>query len=136
MDKIKQIVEEKIKEFTEVNENNVEMLYTLVDIHKDICNEEYWKKKVRYMGMRYRDYDDRRYRGDYGDEMLEDMRDRYGEYRDSRYSRGEYGTEHSMKSLDYMLKSVEQFLKMLKDEAGSQEEMQLIQKTTRKIGDM
>lgn len=28
-----------------VKEDNVDYLYKLVDIHKDIKNEEYWKKK-------------------------------------------------------------------------------------------
>ena len=41
-----------------------------------------------------------------------------------------------MKSLDYMLKSVVQFIEMLKEDASSQEEMQLIQKYTREISDM
>ena len=41
-----------------------------------------------------------------------------------------------MKSLDYMLKSVCQFMKMLKEEAETQEEMELIQEYSQKIGEM
>ena len=48
---------EKVKEETEkvieqilnqgIEENNLDVLYKLVDIHKDIANEEYWQKKRR-----------------------------------------------------------------------------------------
>lgn len=31
-----------------VKRENVEYLYKLVDIHKDLKNEEYWKKKGEY----------------------------------------------------------------------------------------
>ena len=41
-----------------------------------------------------------------------------------------------MKSLDYMLQSVAQFIEMLKQDASSQEEMELIQKYTRQISEM
>lgn len=71
-----------------------------------------------------------RYRGD---EMIEDMKEEYGNYSESR----NYGDgQESMKSLDYMLKATHQFLKMLQDDASSEEEMQLIKQYARKIGDM
>ena len=41
-----------------------------------------------------------------------------------------------MRSLDYMLKSVVQFIKMLEEDAGSEEEMKLIKKYSRKISEM
>ena len=77
-----------------------------------------------------------RYRGyDY----IDDMTEQYGNYSEGKesYRRGNYGAgEDSMKSLDYMLKSVHQFMKMLKDDADNQEEVELIQEYARKIGDM
>lgn len=43
-------VEKQIKEVISdgVKRENVEYLYKLVDIHKDLKNEEYWKKKGEY----------------------------------------------------------------------------------------
>jgi len=41
-------VEEKIKELVDtegVKKDNVDYLYKLIDIHKDIKNENYWKIK-------------------------------------------------------------------------------------------
>lgn len=77
-----------------------------------------------------------RYRGyDYIDEMNE----LYGNYNEGKesYRRGNYGAgEDSIRSLDYMLKSVHQFMRMLKDDADNQEEVELIQEYARKIGDM
>jgi len=113
---------------------------------------------MRYNGN-YNDYGARmrdsrgRYMGDYGRrgvagtgrgryrsyDYIEDMNDNYGNYSESKesYRRGNYGAgEDSMKSLDYMLKSVHQFMKMLKDDADNQEEMELIQDYARRIGDM
>jgi len=47
-DTILEKVEEKIKELMSkegVKKETVDYLYKLVDIHKDIKNEKYWKKK-------------------------------------------------------------------------------------------
>ena len=68
----------------EIRTDNIDNLGKLVDIHKDIANEEYWKIKEEDI-MRYRNYGNdsygrRRYRG----EEIED----YG--RRSRDSRGRY----------------------------------------------
>lgn len=45
--KAKEEVEKLIKQVTEsgLQVANVELLYKLIDIHKDIENEEYWKKR-------------------------------------------------------------------------------------------
>jgi len=44
---IQKIVDNKIKEFiaTDINPNNLDALYKLVDIKKDFKNIEYWEKK-------------------------------------------------------------------------------------------
>ena len=109
-------------------------------------------------GTNYNDYGARmrdsrgRFMGDYGRrgvpgtgrgryrgyDYIDDMNQQYGNYSESKesYRRGNYGAgDDSMKSLDYMLKSVHQFIKMLKEDADSEEEMQLIQEYAAKIGE-
>jgi hypothetical protein len=168
MEELKEIIKKNLEKFTEddINEENIENLYKLVDIYKDLENVEYWKKEeedMRYYGDNEysRDFSGEygrqgmrgtgsysryrggrglgRYRSDYGDEMLEDMHESYGAYREGReqYNRGNYGAEQdTMKSLDYMLKSVKQFMNMLSKDAGSEEEMRMIKRTAQEIGDM
>lgn len=72
---IKEKTEELIKAILEegIQANNIDFLYKVVDIHKDIANEEYWKTKKEEIEMRYRD-------GSYGD-------DQYGEYGAGSYGR-------------------------------------------------
>ena len=70
---------------------------------------------------------------------LYDMYGNFQEYSESssQYSRGNYGAkEDTMKSLEYMMQSVVDFVEMLKEEAKSQEEMEIIKKYTRKISEM
>ena len=50
---------------------------------------------------------------------------------------GHYGAKNvTMKALDYMMQSVVQFIEMLKKDANSQEEIDLIQDYTRQISEM
>lgn len=98
--------------------------------------------------MRYGNYNARggNYSGEYGRRgryrgygLLDDMNDSYSNYNESKesYRRGNYGAgKEGMKSLDYMLKSVCQFMKMLKEEAESPDEAELIDEYARKIGEM
>lgn len=119
------------------------------------------RRIVDYLiGMRYRDYDRRYGRRDYdnygarqrdsrgrymtgredrGYGIIDDMNDMYEDYSGNKeeYNRGNYGAkDDTLKSLDYMLKSVVQFMEMLRDEATTDEEMQLIKKYARKISEM
>lgn len=155
-----------------IRSDNVDYLYKIIDIHKDIANEEYWKEKEDNMRYRNsgremygnydmmdnygrRDYDDsygrrrRDSRGRYmergrdrkyrGEEPMEDMYENYNMYLDGKdqYDRGNYGAkEDTMKSLKYMLESVVCFFDMLKEDATSQEEMELIKKYAREISEM
>lgn len=50
-EKLKNQIEEEIKKISEqgIESSNIEMLYELIDIHKDIENEEYWKVKKEVM---------------------------------------------------------------------------------------
>ena len=81
-----------------------------------------------------------RYRGYSGaEEHLNDMHEHYGAYSESREAAnaGNYGAEQDSKqALEYMLESVCQFMEMLSREAGSPEEMQMIKKYAKKIGEM
>lgn len=103
--------------------------------------------------MRYRNYSEGSYRehdmygrrqrdsrGRYrGHEMIDDMYRGYEEYSEGkeRYKRGSYGAkEDTMKSLEYMLESMVDFVEMLKQDTNSQEEMELIKEYTRRIADM
>ena len=44
--RLKEETEKKIEEVMQqgLQPNNIDMIYSLVDIHKDLANEEYWKK--------------------------------------------------------------------------------------------
>lgn len=169
-DKIKEQVEKGIDMILEegLQSNNLDTLYKLVDIHKDLANEEYWESKEEVMEMRYRGYgeygndyerehrgrehygrgrkrdsrgrymatDTRRYRGE---EMMDEMHEAYRDYSDGREEMhmGNYGAKaDTMKSLEYMMESVVDFIEMLKKDATSQEEIQLIQHYTKKINEM
>lgn len=112
--KAKEQVEEEICLILENNSvrNDVDYLYKLVDIHKDLCNEDYWQERKDEIRMRYNDYGNynegygRRYsegygrrgvpgtgRGRYrGEEMLDEMKYHYGNYQDS-YNAGNYSAK-------------------------------------------
>lgn len=161
-------VEEKIWNLLEqeIQPTNVDYLYKLIDIHKDIKNEKYWKKKEDKM-MRYSDYEDygnygRRgvpgtgrgmYRdGSYGrrgvpgtgrgryrgDYSIDEMREHYMDYNDANEEamRGNYGAEGEM------IKSVEGIMKNIYEiveelsETNSPDVEQIIKKYARKISEM
>ena len=156
--KTQEEVEKLIKTVTEngLQASNVQLLYQLIDIHKDIENEKYWKKKEEnnmymrddygndYRGGRSRDSQgrfmgDRRSTSYRGQRVLDEMYDGYRNYSDGReeYDRGNYGAKgETMKSLEYMLESVTDFIEMLQHDAGSQEEIDMIKKYTRRISEM
>ena len=81
-----------------------------------------------------------RYRGhDEGEEMIEDMRDSYSAYSESRnaYSRGNYSAgEDSMKALDDTMELFVEFTQKMVQEADSPEAKQIIRKHLRKISQM
>ena len=158
-EKLNEKLEEKICKLIEedISPNNIEMLDMLIDIHKDIANEEYWEKKGE--SMRYSNYGrgynegsyGRRGYGEYGargrdsrgryrgHDYIDEMYGEYGNYEEGRqeYNRGNYGAKNdTLKSLEYMLESMVGFVEMLKSEAGSQEEMELIRRYTQQIAQM
>ena len=154
-------VEKIIQTFTDegINSGNVDYLYKLVDIHKDLANEKYWKTKEEDMKMKYRENYGRRSRdsrGRYmenvmydrdnygrdnyrGEDMIDEMYENYGNYSESRdsYNRGNYGSkQETLDSLKYRLQSVVEFMGMLKQEAGSKEEVDLIKRYAQTLSDM
>ena len=167
-EKVQTEINKLIKEVVDdgISSDNLDYLYRLIDIHKDLANEEYWDVKKEVMSMNYREYGEEysegygargrarrrdsrgrymergrgRGRGNYrGEDMIDEMYENYQEYSEGReeYNRGNYGAHSTtMKSLDYMLQSVVEFIEMLKKDASSQEEMELIKKYTREISEM
>ena len=162
--KTKSEVERIIKQITEngLQTANVELLYKLIDIHKDIENEKYWKEKEEESMYRGRDYfmDDsynggrsRDSRGRYMDssygrrgvpgtgrgryrgyDMIEEMGEHYGDYSEGRDN---YGNDRETeKSFDKMLQSLEDFTYLIMQEADSQDKIEKVRKTARKISEM
>lgn len=150
-----------------IRPENIDTLYKLVDIHKDLANEEYWEVKKEDINMRYKNY------GNYNEDPMDTygrrMRDSRGRYMEGRYSargydskyrgkevlgnmmedyeaysesseqfgRGNYSAKHdSMENLSAMLDSVVDFIAMLKKDANSQEELDLIKRYSKTISDM
>ena len=170
IEKVNEQVVEKINSILKdgVKQTNVDYLYKLVDIHKDLANEKYWDKMKEEDDMRYRGYSGENYneggsygrrrrdsrgrhmeggqygeygrRGNYrGHEMIDEMQEHYGNYSEGKesYERGNYGAKQdTMKSLEYMLESVVDFIEMLKKDATSQEEVQMIKEYTKQISEM
>lgn len=157
-------IEEQIKNINEegIQPNNIQYLSELVDIHKDLANETYWKEKIDIMyreGGNYGNYGEynesygrrmRDSRGRYmeggsygrrgvdakyrGEEMMDNMYQGYREYSEGRDN---YGADQAtLQSLDKMLQSTKDFMKMLKREAKSQEEIEMIKETAREISEM
>lgn len=171
LEKTKEKSEKLIEELTKdgIKTDNLSMLEKIIDIHKDIANEEYWQCKKEEIKMRYRNsYNDgyneygedygrrgvpgtgRRYgndmsygrrgvpgsgRGRYrGEEMIDEMAYHYGNYSDGKEMYGADGD--TLESFKYMLKAFKDYYKHLKQEASSQEEVQLLEKTAREISEI
>ena len=154
-EKMKQATEKKINELLTqgVQAGNIDMLYKLVDIHKDIANEEYWEEIKEAMNMKYRTYSEygndsygrraRDSRGRYtegsmgrgyrGHDMIDEMSYHYGNYEEGRSM---YGGHGDTQSLEYMLNAAVEFIDMLKRDASSQDEVRLIQQYAKKIGNV
>mgnify|MGYP004649861615 CR=1 FL=1 len=124
-----------------ISRDNVDYVYKLVDVHKDLEQENYWEVKKMYYGNYRRDgYDDMSYgrnrrrdsRGRYkGHDMIDDMRENYDRYSENR----RYGGKDTSESLEYMLESIVCFVEMLEEDA-SEQDINLIRKYTRRIAEM
>lgn len=161
-EKLAEKVKEKIQHIIDedINTNNLEHLYKLIDIYKDAKEVEsmnygnysgrgpsrgaYGEYNEGYneYGRGYGNYNeyregygrrgvDSKYRG-YG--HLDRMAEEYGRY---SYGRERYGAnEDTKKSLKYMLESMEDFARMLREEAQSQDEVEMIRQTAQRIAQM
>ena len=162
---IEKVTEEVDKSITRIMQqgvqtNNVDFLYKMIDIKKDIA--EIKKEEQEMMYGNYGRYDDMNYsggrrrdsrgrymeggsygrrgvpgtgRGRYsGEEMMEDMMYHYGNYNEGREQYG--ADEETMKSFKYMLKSFKDYYKHLKDEASSQQEVKMLEDVAREISEM
>lgn len=127
-----------------LNTSNVDLLYKLVDIYKDtkeVKNMNYGNYMGRNPGYdsygrgSYGNYDMEYGRGSYGrqgrdsryrgDEELDRMYGEYGRYQESR---NRYGAgEETDKSFHYMVKSLEDFIKVLYEEAETPQQKQQLQ---------
>lgn len=175
MEEEKKNMQESVKEETEkiinsileegIKNDNLDMLGKIVDIHKDISNECYWKAKEENL-MRYSygaDYNDSSYgrrgvpgtgRGRYRAEDSygrrgvpgsgrrryrgEDMIDEMA-YHYGNYSDGKemYGADQdTMQSYKMMLKAFKEYFEFLKDNASNPEEQQLLERTAHEMGQM
>lgn len=145
-----------------IRPDNADYLYKLVDIHKDIENEKYWKIKKEDISMRYRNYGESyngygeysegsygrrgvkgtgrgRYRGGRGsgryrgEELMDEMMFHYGNYSEG----GQYGAEgETMEALSSLMESAYEYFKALKENANSQDEVKMMEHYFKKMGDM
>lgn len=135
----------------EINPDNITYLGKVIDAHKDLMNEYYWKEKI-YMYRDYNDYNEgsfgrigvpgtgRRYgRKGYdtkyrGEEMLDEMNYSYGVYSNGN----EYGNYNgvSTKELEKMLDCNVALIEHLRKNAKSQEEIQIIDQKVQEMSRM
>ena len=153
-EQLKTVTEESIKRILEegITTTNLDHLYKLTKINHIAKEDESMNNYGNY-NANYRDYNgrygeynrgygeynegygrrgvDSKYRG-YG--HLDRMYNEYGNY---SYGRERYGAnEDTKRSLEYMLRSMEDFARMLKEEAQSQEEVMMIKQTAQRIAQM
>jgi hypothetical protein len=165
LEKLKEETDKSMKRVLEqgVQTNNVDFLYKMIDIKKDIAEIEKEEQEMMYgnygnygrdsdmmySGGRRRDSRGRymeggsygrrgvpgtgrgRYRGE---EMMDEMAYHYGNYNEGREQYG--ADEETMKSFKYMLKSFKDYYKHLKNEASSQQEVQMLEDVAREISEM
>ena len=167
LDKLKEETDKSMKRVLEqgVQTNNIDFLYKMIDVKKDIAEIEKEEQEMMYSNYgnygNYGEYD-RSYsggrrrdsrgrymesgsygrrgvkgtgRGRYrGEEMMDEMAYHYGNYNEGREQYG--ADEETMKSFKYMLKSFKDYYKHLKEEASSQQEIQMLEETAREMLEM
>lgn len=119
---------------------DIDYLSQIVDIHKDM-------KEVECMNYgRYGNYGnyneygrrgvDAKYRGE---NYMDSMRGSYRTYEEARneFNAGNYGAkEDGLRELEYTMHSAMKFIKMIKEEATSPEEQEIVRKHIMKISEM
>lgn len=141
-EKILKITGEYIEQVADngLEDVDIDYLSQIVDIHKDM-------KEVECMNYgRYGNYGnyneygrrgvDTKYRGE---NYMDSMRGSYRTYEEARneYNAGNYGAkEDGLRELEYMMHSAMKFIKMIKEEATSPEEQEIVRKHIMKISEM
>lgn len=142
LDKVKELMKENNGEITG---NTLEPIGDLVDIFKDVANIEYWCMKEDSEDM-YRGYDrdyrdgyDRRERDPYGarrrdsrgryrgHDYIDEMDENYSRYMEGRSRYG--ANEDTDKSFHYMVEALEDFIKVLHEEASNEQQRQQLRET-------
>lgn len=133
LDRVREAVEKPMDLILKsgVSSNNLDYLYKLIDVYKDVENIEYWNAKEEH--MRYKDY--QRLPEDRIDEIFTNYR-AYSENKEHSERSISSVNKDSMMCLENMLVSVVDFVKMLKNEASTQEELDLIHKYIRKLNEI
>lgn len=155
-EKLVQTTEKSIEKILKegITTNNLEYLYKLVDIYKDAKEVENMNNYGNYgRGPGYDSYGRGNY-GEYGnygnygeygrdsysrrgydmkyrgDDEMDRMRGEYGRYMESR---NRYGAgEETDKSFHYMVKALEDFIKVLHEEADTPQQKQMLNETLQK----
>ena len=141
-EKILKITGEYIEQVADngLEDVDIDYLSKIVDIHKDM-------KEVECMNYgRYGNYGnyneygrrgvDTKYRGE---NYMDSMRGSYRTYEEARneYNAGNYGAkEDGLRELEYMMHSAMKFIKMIKEEATSPEEQEIVRKHIMIISEM
>lgn len=145
-EKLKMKTEESIKKILDegLNSNNLDHLYKLTKINHIAKEDENMYGEYGNYGARRPGYDaygrdgygrgnygtygargyDRRYRGD---DELNRMHDEYGRYQESRQRYG--AGEETDKSYHYMVKALEDFIRVLYEEADNEQQKQKLRET-------
>jgi Zn-dependent M32 family carboxypeptidase len=143
MTKLNEQVEQKIEQILneKINASNLEDLYKVIDIYKDIKEVECMNYSGNYgnygnYGNSYGrpGYDsygrrgvDMKYRGG---EYLDRMAGEYGRYSESY---GRYGaSQETDKSFHYMVEALKDFIKVLYEEANTPQQKQMLQEAIQK----
>jgi hypothetical protein len=141
MNKMIDKITEYIDNLKELDSVDVDYLYKIVDILKDLKEVECMNDYGRYENSygRYGEYGrrgvDAKYRGE---KYMDGMRSGYRNYEDARneYNNGNYGAkEDGLKELEYMMHAAMKFIKMVKEEATSPEEQEIVRKHIMKISE-
>lgn len=165
IDKVTEEVDKSIKRIMEqgVQTNNIDFLYKMIDVKKDIAEIEKEEQEMMYGNYdNYGRHDDMSYgggrrrdsrgrymeggsygrrgvkgtgRGRYrGEEMMDEMMYHYGNYSEGRE---QYGADNeTLKSFEYMLKSFKDYYKHLKQEASSPQEVKMLEQTAEEMLEM
>ena len=112
--------------------DNLKYVGELIDIQKDAYEIECMKEEKEMYGEygNYGEYGARRRdsRGRYrGDDYMDRMSEEYGRYMESRERYG--AGEETDKSYHYMIKALEDFIKVLYEEAESEPQRQMLRET-------